>query len=353
MPLSFSASARALLAALDAARAATPSAPSLTAYAGVLLQAEGKLLTITGADGEVQIEALVHLAEPAASGSVLIAPAPLAALLRSVNPSSEVALRHHQDLEVAVSGLRPYQLRTIHATLPQSTKPAAEEVAVSLPGLKSALTAVRPAAGRELGGVQLVTDGEQLHLRATDTYRLHAASIPAPGLPAFQGVVPLAVLARVCEINPTHMALDAHARVLMARSSDVRITSRLLATPFPNVDSILAAQPPRTLLLESQALVTALGRLQSIADSAPVFIVAKDGTATLTASNVELGTGAEEVSAVGDPLEVALARQFLQDAVTAVQAPTVSLGYSGPNQALLVAASPQNGVRCVVMPVRQ
>ena len=82
MSLHFSAPAKQLLLALDAARAATPAAPSLTAYAGVKLDVNERLLTITGADGDVQIEALVHLASAATPGSVLVAPGPLAALLR-------------------------------------------------------------------------------------------------------------------------------------------------------------------------------------------------------------------------------------------------------------------------------
>jgi DNA polymerase-3 subunit beta len=353
MSLRFSAPVRQLLAALDTARAATPAAPSLTAYAGVKIHAKDRLVTVTGADGDVQIEALLHLATPAGEGSVLVAPGPLAALLRGVDAAAEVSLHIDGDLHVCVADLRPYRLRTIHATLPEVAAPVADELPVALPGLKAALAAVRHASGRELGGVQLTTDGELLHLRATDTYRLHAASLPAKGLPAFQGVVPVPVLTRLCEIAPTHIALDAHARVLMARSSSVRVTSRLLATPFPSVDRILAVAPPKSVVLDTEALLTALGRLQAVAEAAPVSVVVAGGTALLTASNVDVGTGVEELPAAGHDMEFALARQFLHDAVIATQSAKVEIGFTGANQALVISAAERSDIRCVVMPVRQ
>ncbi len=352
--LRFTTTAKELLAALDSARSATPTAPTLTAYAGVRLEVADHVLTVTGADGEIQIEALVRLDPSLAhqNGSVLVAPGPLATLLRSLPAASRVSVSFGTDLAISAEGLHTYNLRTIHATLPPPPKSAVAETAVSLVGLQLAVAAVKPASGREMAGAQLVTDGTTLSLRTTDSYRLHACAITAADLPAFQGVLPIAALSRIADINPTHLSLDAHSRVVVARSSTVRITARMLGLPFPNVERLLAQTPPHTLAVSSSSLLESLSRLQAVAENSPVAFSVKDGIATISASNVEVGAGVEELEVSGEDMEFSLARQFLTDAVNAVRSETVLISFTSPSQAVLVSA-PGSTTRCVVMPVRQ
>lgn len=354
MSLRFTTTAKELLTALDSARSATPSAPTLTAYAGVRLEVADRLLTLTGADGEIQIEALVRL-DPSlehADGAVLVAPGPFATLLRSLKGSARVTVSFSTDLAINAEGLHTYNLRTIHATLPPPPKSVVPEVEAALSGLQQAVAAVKTASGRDMAGAQVVTDGNTLSLRTTDSYRLHACSISASGLPAFQGVLPIAALSRIAEINPTHLSLDAHSRVVVARSATVRITARVLGLPFPNVERLLSNTPPHSLTVTSSALLEALSRLQAVAENSPVSFTVKDGVATISASNVEVGAGSEELAIAGEDMEFSLARQFLTDAVNAVRSETVVISFTSPSQAVLVSA-PGSGTRCVVMPVRQ
>jgi DNA polymerase III sliding clamp (beta) subunit (PCNA family) len=337
---------------LETARGATPSAPSLTAYAGVLFQVSNGSLTITGADGEVQIEAVL-VVDNAVDGDVLIAPGPLAGLLRTVDPDAVVTVTAGDELEVAIAKLQPYRLRVIHATLPAAPAPTSPAQTVDLSNLSGVLAAVRAATGREIGGIQVLADASGLHLRATDTYRLHAATLPVAGLSDFQGVVPAAVLARIAEIKPTHIAFDAHARVLQAWSSSVRITSRLLGVPFPQVESMLRSTPPLAVSIVAKDLSVALTRLQAVADSAPVSIEVTNGVARLTATNSEVGTGVEEIEAPGDDMSFAVARAFLADAVAAHSTATVTIQFTSANQAVIISSDTPFPVRCVVMPVRQ
>ncbi len=352
MALRFTTTAKVLQQALDTARNATPTAPSLTAYAGVLFQVDNSKLKLTGADGEVQIEVVITVAD-SEDGDVLIAPGPLAGLLRTVDPLASVSVALTDQLEVSIAGLQPYRLRTIHATLPPCPVPTAEAQTVDLAGLSSVLSAVRAATGREIGGVQVLADKFGLHLRATDTYRLHAATLPLEGLADFQGVVPIGVLNRIAEAKASHIAFDSHSRVLQAWSSSVRITSRLLGVPFPQVDTLLLNKPPHQATVSVKALSTALTRLQAVADSAPVIVNISNGVARLTASNTEVGTGVEELAAPGADMRFVVARAFLADAISAHASDTVTISYTAPNQAVIIGSLEPFPVRCVVMPVRQ
>ena len=350
-PVKFSLPAGTFLTALETARAATPTAPSLTAYAGVLIQARPTGLTITGADGDFSIESAVA-AEVSEQGSVLLAPAPLLVLLRTVPASASLSVTVASDVTIEISGLRPYTLRPIHASFPPISRPDAAEQQVALGTLATALSSVRAACGKEIGGVQVLSNDAGVHLRATDSYRLHAASLGAAGFGSFAGVVPLTVLQRIADSNPTHLAIDAHARLLMTRNASTRITTRLLGVPFPPVEPLLATDSLHTATIALAPFRTALQRLQSVAENARVDVSIANGVAVLSASNAEVGTGAEEFAceSTGDIIFTA-ASNFLADALAAHSQDSVTLGWNAQNLPVTIASSVPLTVRCLVMPI--
>lgn len=349
--MKFSTTSGQLLAALDTARSATPAAPSLTAYAGVSILTHTDYISITGADGDVAIERTAK-ARIELPGGVLLAPGPIVGLLRTVAPDAVVTLELHGDLTVSIDGLKPYSLRPIHATFPPVTAIATEELAVSFGHLQAAVTAVRQACGKEIGGVQLVSNDSGVHLRATDSYRLHAAQFSTASFGSFSGVVPLHVLARIAESAPTHVTIDGHARLLSTRSATTTITTRLLGVPFPPVDALLGNVMAHTAELPLQAARTALQRLTAVADHARVEVVIKDGVAVFSAENFEVGTGAEEFACPSSAeISFTAASNFLADALAAHSAPTVTLGWNATNQPITLSSAEPFPVRCLVMPI--
>ncbi len=349
--MKFSTTTGKLLAALDTARSATPAAPSLTAYAGVSILTHTDFVSVTGADGDVAIErtASAHIEVP---GGVLLAPGPIVGLLRTVSSDTPVTIELHGDLSVSIDGLKPYALRPIHATFPPVTAIATEEVPVSFQNLQAAVAAVRHACGKEIGGVQLVSNDTGVHLRATDSYRLHAVQFSTSSFGSFSGVVPLQVLSRIAESDPTHVTIDGHARLLSTRSSTTTITTRLLGVPFPPVDALLTTAMAHSAQLPLAPARTALQRLTAVADHARVEVVIKDGTAVFSAENFEVGTGAEEFACESSAeITFTAASNFLADALAAHTAPVVALGWNAPNQPITLSATAPFPVRCLVMPI--
>jgi DNA polymerase-3 subunit beta len=347
----FSISAGAFLTALDTARAATPSAPSLTAYAGVLIQAHATTVTITGADGDFSIESTTS-AQVDEPGSVLLSPAPLLGLLRTVAPTAMMTCSVANDVTIEINGLRPYTLRPIHASFPEISRPDAAELPVALGTLAAALASVRAACGKEIGGVQVLSNDAGVHLRATDSYRLHAASLGTAGFGSFAGVVPLTVLQRIADSNPSHLAIDTHARLLTTKNATTRITTRLLGVPFPPVEPLLASSSLHTATIALTPFRTALQRLQSVAENARVDVSIANGVALLSASNSEVGTGAEEFpcEATGE-IAFTAASNFLADALAAHSQSTITLGWNAQNLPVTITSMQPLAVRCLVMPI--
>ncbi len=358
--MKFSTTAAELLAVLDQARAATSASATLVAYAGVQLQVRQRQLTVTGSDGELTIASTTKVAN-AVDGQVLLPPGPLAGLLKAVPPAAAVAVELDGDVRVVVDGLHPYVLRPVSATFPAPSPVRGQAADADFTGLDEAYAAVRAAVGREVAGVQLESDDDGLHLRATDNYRLHAATLPtgtfrADGTTvAFSGVLPAATLPRLAALGKVTVQADAHGRVLKVVSQgspSTTVTTRLLGVPFPAVGAMINAEHPSSCSVPVEAARRALARLGAVTDTAPVAVSVEAGTLRLSASNIELGTGQEEIAVSGDDLSFVVSRQYLVEALGAHRAEHVTFGWSSPLHPVHIASDAPFPVRCVVMPIR-
>lgn len=342
--------------AVNRARQVIPSTPTLVAYSGVLLRVSATRLEVTASDGDSVITLGADV-EDAVDGQVLLPPRPVLSFLSSVDPTVQltVATTDSGDLRVSGAGFNPYVFRPLSATFPLPQTPGPGVTPDGLASLGPALQAVRSAASRDPLVVQVVSDEDQLVLHTTDGFRLARAVLPRAGFGTFTGVLSLPALERVSRFGPNEVVLDAKARQLSFRGADVLLTSRMLGTPFPPVESVLNAAPPQVTSFDPAPLTRSLSRISAVAENGAIAVEFTGSEMHLRASAAEVGEGHEIVPLLS-PVPASFAMQirapYLADAVASLGDGPIGAAYSGALQPLFLSAASPFSITQVVMPVR-
>ena len=200
----------------------------------------------------------------------------------------------------------------------------------------------------------MVSDGDLLVLHATDGFRLARVALAGAGFGTFSGVLSLQVVDRVARINPSEVTVDLKARTLAFRGDSVVLTTRMLATPFPAVETVLLNAPPPVTGFSASDVTASLARLAGIAEQGTVSLEFAGSELHLRASAAEVGSGHEVVllrTPVPASFQLQLRAPYLADAAAAFGDSDVSVAYSGALQPLFLSGG-ELPVTHVVMPVR-
>lgn len=326
----------------------------MMAYSAVQLVAKGEQLTVTGSDGELTVSAFAT-ASVSEAGNSLVQPRPLVAWLGTLgNETLDIVDDGTGDLVISSSGGTPYRFRTVATSFPQAPRLSGAPVKVDLGSMSDAIAAVRSAVDRDNRVVQLVSSSDKLCVNATDTYRLSQAVIPGAGFGEFSGLVPLSLLEQLGN-DTEFVVVDASGRVIELRGPSATYTARLVAKPFPAIESVLANMPGSRVRIPVGPAKRALGRLRTIIDQEPLRCVLTQSKMTFSVVDSPLGSGSEEIAVEGGssaPFEFGVNLEYLDDAFAGRGGDFVSMAYSEPTGALFFIANGVIDVTSVVMPVR-
>ena len=343
--------------ALNLARHATPSSPSMIAFGGVLLVVDesNSELRITGSDGETTITSTCEISD-VCGGQVLLPPKPIFSYLSNMDSKSYLTVETSPDGDILIGdGMEPYRFRPLAATFPTPIISEEEPRKTNLSKLQDALSAVRHATSKDSPSVQVISKGNSLILHTTDNYRLARAEIAGGGFGDFTGILPLNVLDRVSRLNPNAVSWDSRTRTIVFHCPDVKISTRLLASSFPAVETVLSAVPQTQVMFDTSMILSALSRLAAVADQAPVSVRISESTMELKVSNADLGSGSEKVnlsSIVSVPVELHIKLSYLVDAIASTGGENATFAYLGAHQPLFVLSDEPNVTIQVIMPIR-
>lgn len=355
--MEFSTTAGLLRDTLTTARHATPSQPSIAAYAGVSFVLKGDSLSLIGSDGDTTIDATLTV-KGSKDGQILILPRPLGNFLANLDAGEEVevkAVSPSGDLEVKASGSNPYSFRRVIATFPQMVEPKAAARSVDFSRLEAALMATRSTTTKDIPGVQLLSSADGLTLHTTDEFRLSRAVLPGAGFGDFAGVIPLGILERVARLDINKVTVDPKGRTLRFAGPNVVITARLLSTPFPDTSQVFGSAPPTEVKMSVAKLKRALSRLSSVTEQTPLKVRFDANTMILSAANADLGTGIEILELENDvpaPFEFFVRLSYLLDLCTSHDAEVIRVSYSAPLEPLFVNSSQMIDTSTVLMPIK-
>lgn len=357
-----------------------PSRPPVPVLAGLLLEADGTLLTLSSFDYEVsaRVEIEADVAEP---GRVLVSGRLLAEISRSL-PGKPIDIVSEGARVVVTCGSARFTLLTLpvddYPSLP--AMPAASgSVAGDVFG--TAVSQVAIAAGRDdtlpvLTGVRVEIEGERVTLAATDRYRLAVREfgwVPEQtGLEAV-ALVPARTLA------DTAKALTSGDKVTLALQAGVsgegligfegagrRTTTRLLEGEFPRYRSLLPNESAAIARIETPVLVEAVKRVSLVAErNTPVRLSFSTGQLILEAGAGDEAQASEAVEAHfdGDDIVIAFNPAYLLDGLNVIDTPVAQLSFTASSKpavltgvaALESAVEDDSGAddyRYLLMPVR-
>lgn len=350
--------------------------PTIPVLAGLLLEVNDAVLSISGFDLEASTQVDLEVAG-ATPGTALVSGRLLADISRALPP---------HPVDVAVDGARltiacgtaRFTLPTMpvedYPKLPQMPATAGT---VNSAAFATAVAQVAVAAGRDdtlpmLTGVRLEIEGEKLTFAATDKYRLAvrelAWSPSSAGEASAQVVVPARTLADAAKSlagsEELTIALSASAGAgdgiigftgsTGGRAS--RATTRLLDPQFPPYRTLLPTEWASTAEVSVAPFTDAVKRVALLADrSTPVRLEFADGNVTLTAGGDDEGRAEEqmEVAYEGEPITIAFNASFLLDGLGAVDTPVARLLFPSANKpTVLRPADSEEEYYYLIMPMR-
>jgi DNA polymerase-3 subunit beta len=349
-----------------------PSRPSLPMLAGLLVEADGDGLVLSGFDYETSARVEVS-ADVDVPGRTLVSGRLLADIARSL-PA--------QPVQVALDGTRVALTcgRAAFAlpTLPVEDYPALPAMPSSSGSVAGSVFAaavgqVAVAAGRDdtlptLTGIRVEIEGSTVTLAATDRYRLAVREFawqPMSSTVEAQALVPARVLADTAKAlvaaDQVQLALaSGSGEGLMGFEGDGRrTTTRLLDGEFPKYRSLLPTEAATVATLDTGTLVEAVKRVALVAERNTPVRLAFSGEEVLLragAGDEAQASEAVECAVEGDPLEIAFNPQYLLDGLGAVESPVTRMSFTQPTRPAVLtgAADPEAAVeyRYLLMPVR-
>ncbi|WP_406325237.1 DNA polymerase III subunit beta [Streptomyces niveus] len=341
--------------------------PTVPARAGLLLEADGDTLTITGVDSNVTTRTVLaaDILEP---GRIVI-PGRLAASVVGTYRSDLVDITM-DDQRACLQADRDRFLLTLLPVADYPTVPASPEPDGTVPAaefaeaVRQAVVAVDPTVAAEpwRGGIQLSADGDRLTVWATDRYRMAERSVPWGGADGVGALVPGRALADA--VKGMRQSGDLN---LSLTGDTVGMSDTERFTTLTRIDETGRKDPHQFIpdgftteaVLPVAALTAAVKRACLVAGDKKPKILLGFGEDDISVRAHGDDTGATAFDTVegrhehGDPLQIAFMPANLLDGLTAIGTSEVRIGLTANvRPALLHAVGDDTDYRYLVMPVR-
>ncbi|MEW5762476.1 MAG: DNA polymerase III subunit beta [Bacillota bacterium] len=357
-----------LATAVALVQRAIPSRSPLPVLGGVLLNAEGSNLTLTGSDLELTISTSVP-AQVTTPGAVVLPARYLVDIVRRLPegpvevealPEGGGAVLRYGNAQARLAGFPPGD----YPQLPELTPRARFSLPVET--CRDLVRQVIYAAGQDelrpiFTGVLLEITAGDLCLVATDTHRLAMKrhQVPEQDLELTNVVIPAKA------INELYRALGGFAGEVAVEvaenhvaftSGPLRLLSRLIDGRYPDYRQVLPKSwLTRLPALEVAALLHTVERAAVFGqEEVPVVLCEIEGNTLRVSAQSEVGSLEEKltVTTEGEPVAVAFNAGYLMDALRACPGDNFDLELNGAlGPAVLRPAGDENYV-ALVLPLR-
>lgn len=341
-----------------------PTRPTSPVLAGLRLEADAGVLTLSSFDHEVssRVQVVVDVLEP---GSVVVPGRLLTDITRAL-PAAPVEIVRETSRVALTCGRASFNLPVMPAEdlppLPTMPKEAGE---IPAPAFATAVAQVAIAAGRDdtlpmLTGMRVELRASAITLAATDRYRLAVREIAWQARHEDADVlVPARTIADAAKAlassSMVHIALAGSQGLIGFESDGYRTTSRLLDFEFPTYRQLLPTEASCVAQVASAAFVDAVKRVSLVAErSAPVHLHFAGGEVHLRAGSGEEATASEVIEGVidGDPIQIAFNPGFLIDGINAVGEPETTFRFVESRKPAVLTGKDGAAYRYLLMPIR-
>ena len=329
---------------------------------GVLCQAIGNKLRITGSDTEVTVRTSVEV-EVMEEGSFVVPGRLMTDAIRRM-PEGVVSIRSSEgNVEIEGNGPRFVLRQLAIEDYPDLDDPdLTGSVEVDGDAFVRAIAQVSVAASSDsarpiLTGVLMENGESGLRLVATDSYRLAVkdlagASVSGSALVPARGLRELGRTVAAARIN-----VVIGEREVVFASERGSLSVRLIEGTFPNYHQLLPGKYPNEVLVQKDRLLEAVGRASLVAeDHIPIRLKLTEGGVHMAVSRRDVGDEAELVEGKyrgeAESVDIAFNSRYLSDGVSVLQGDQVRVEVRDGFKPSVIRAESEEDFFYLLMPVR-
>ena len=350
--------------ALTAVSRVASSKTSLPILSNILLKTENNRLLVTATNLEIASVYAIG-AKVEKEGSLTI-PARLVSEFVNNLPKDNIVLKvEGSKLDISsgkykstINGVAADDFPALPSITPQNT--------ITIPSglLKQAISQTVITASHDdtrpvLTGVLCHSYKGKLYFAATDGYRLSERQLIATD-GEIKALIPASTLQEVARIIPddidevTMLFDDSQVRF---QAGDVELTSRLIDGNFPDYQQLIPKTTDTTATLQTAELV----RITKIASlfaresggSVTIHTSLEDKAVSIHSVASQLGENTSEAEAdVNSDGSVTLNSRYLLEALSCVESPTITFGFSGKLAPCVISPVGDNTYQHIVMPLK-
>jgi DNA polymerase-3 subunit beta len=365
--MNFTTSREFLLKPLQAVIGVVERRQTMPILSNILLSVGDNGISITATDLEVELVANAEVNEVGTAGDITVPGRKLLDICRALPDESTIKLQLDGDRLVMKSG----RSRFVLSTLPAADFPVVDDIAANrdvrlaqrdLHRLleKTQFSMAQQDVRYYLNGLLLEIGNGIVRTVATDGHRLALCEIAVEE----QDAAPLQVIIPrkgVLELNRLlgedgEVELSIGSNHIRATVGNIRFTSKLVDGRFPDYDRVIPTPDGNVLKASREYLRSALQRAAILSNEKYRGIrlgIAK-GTLQLQANNPDQEEAQDELEVEydGEDLEIGFNVNYLLDALAAVEAEEVEVGFVDTNSSCIIQGPDSEHARFVVMPMR-
>ncbi len=327
--------------------------PIQTALLGIMIEADGNKLVLSGSDLETASRATTE-ADVATSGKVLVPGKLLADISRSL-PNKPVTIQLDGTRVLVNAGSAKFTL----PLLPINEYPNLPELPETLGTIESELFAqavsqVATAAGKDdslpsLTGVHVEVKGENITMAATDRYRLAVRELTFnPSKPNTEAVALIRArtlveatktLTNTKNVNISLAPSTSTDRLAGFQTDSKSTTTRLLDGTFPPYRHLIPQESLTTTVIEVAPFLDAVRRVALVTDKTiPLKLTFTGNSVTLEAGGGDEAQANEvfDIQKTGEDLSIAFNPNYLLDGLHAISAPFAQISFNTSGKAAIL-----------------
>ncbi len=359
----------ALLKPLQLASGVVERRQTLPVLANLLVVAEKGVLTLSGTDLEVEVQArITDGVDIKTEGRATLPARKLMDIWRSLPEGAAVSIT----VDGTKSTVRSGRSRFTLATLPAADFPSVEggessvELALEQPQLKRLIDRVSFSMAQQdvryfLNGMLLEVDADGVRSVATDGHRLAQANLSGvTGGGGFcEAIVPrkgVGELSRLVSDSDAPVSLAIGKGHLRATQGEYTLTTKLVDGQYPPYKKVIPQGADQTLTGDRETLKQAFYRASILSNEKyrGVRLSFENDLLTIQANNPEQEEAEESVAVdySGESMEIGFNVSYLQDIMSVINTDSVRISLTDANSSALVEGDGEDDILYVVMPMR-
>lgn len=343
------------------------SRPSLPVINNLLLEIDGKSLSLTATDLEVELTTHAELAESSASGKFTVPGKKFLDICRTLPDDSLITVQFESDRVLIRADRSKFNL----ATLPASDYPnlmdwkPEVDFSIEQSTLARLIDATQFSMANQdaryfLNGMKFETEGNLLRTVATDGHRLAVCTMPLnQELLTHSVIVPrkaVLELSRLLQGSGETVRLEIGMSNLRVSMNGIVFTSKLIDGRFPDYRRVLPRNADRIMEADAEVLKRALVRAAILSNERfrGVRLYLSQNALKITANNPEQEEAEEmiDVAYQNIDMEVGFNVSYLLDVLNTLKCQRVRLSLVDSTSSCLIEDCENTTAEYVIMPMR-